>query len=65
MTESADDEQILRLATSAAASLGAWQIAGLRDRGRVAGPTAVAAAPIAAGAGRRARGRLPETGGAA
>jgi sugar diacid utilization regulator len=28
MTESADDQQILRLATSAAASLGTWQIAG-------------------------------------
>ena len=28
MTESADDQQILRLATSAAASLGSWQIAG-------------------------------------
>ena len=28
MTESSDDEQILRLATSAAASLGGWQIAG-------------------------------------
>ncbi len=28
MTESADDEQILRLAGSAASSLGAWQIAG-------------------------------------
>ncbi len=28
MTESADDRQILRLATSAASSLGTWQIAG-------------------------------------
>jgi sugar diacid utilization regulator len=28
MTESADDQQILRLATSAAASLGSWQITG-------------------------------------
>ena len=28
MTESADDQQILRLATSAATSLGTWQIAG-------------------------------------
>src|ERR1700730_1117151 len=28
MTESADDQQILRLATSAAASLGSWQISG-------------------------------------
>src|ERR1700755_3632265 len=28
MTESSDDEQILRLATSAAASLGGWQITG-------------------------------------
>ena len=28
MTESADDQQILRLATSAATSLGSWQIAG-------------------------------------
>ena len=28
MTESADDQQILRLATSAASSLGTWQIAG-------------------------------------
>ena len=28
MTESPDDEQILRLATSAAASLGSWQISG-------------------------------------
>jgi hypothetical protein len=28
MTESADDEQILRLAASAAVSLGGWRIAG-------------------------------------
>ena len=28
MTESADDEQILRLAVSSASSLGAWRIAG-------------------------------------
>ena len=28
MTESADDEQILRLAVSASSSLGAWRIAG-------------------------------------
>jgi sugar diacid utilization regulator len=33
MTESADEEQILRLAVSSAASLGAWRIAGFAVRG--------------------------------
>ena len=61
MTESADDQQILRLATSAAASLGTWQIAGFvigdawQAGGRHCGaPGPELAAELAA---------LPETGG--
>ncbi len=61
MTESADDQQILRLATSAATSLGTWQIAGFvigdawQAGGRHCGaPGPELAAELAA---------LPETGG--
>ena len=61
MTESADDQQILRLATSAATSLGTWQIAGFvigdawQADGRHCGaPGPELAAELAA---------LPETGG--
>ena len=61
MTESADDQQILRLATSAAASLGTWQIAGFviddawQADGRHCGPPGPELAAEL--------GALPETGG--
>ena len=61
MTESADDQQILRLASSAAASLGSWQIAGfvIGDAWRTGGGRCGALAPELAGELRT----LPETGG--
>ena len=51
MTESADDEQILRLAASAAASLGGWRIAGFAvgDAWRTDGRRRGALAPALAG----------------
>lgn len=61
MTESADDQQILRLATSAASSLGSWQIAGFAIGGTwwAGGDRA---GPVDPGlAGQLAA--LPETGG--
>ena len=61
MTESADDQQILRLATSAAASLGSWQIAGfvIGDAWQADGRHCGAPAPELAAE----LGALPETGG--
>ena len=61
MTESADDQQILRLATSAAASLGTWQIAGfvIGDAWQAGGRHCGAPAPELAAE----LGSLPETGG--
>jgi sugar diacid utilization regulator len=61
MTESADDQQILRLATSAASSLGSWQIAGFAIGGTW-WPGGDRAAQVDPGlAGQLAA--LPETGG--
>jgi len=61
MTESSDDEQILRLATSAAASLGGWQIAGfvIADQWWAGGHRRAVVEP---GLARQLR-ALPETGG--
>ena len=61
MTESADDQQILRLATSAAASLGSWQIAGfvIGDAWQADGRHCGAPGPELAAE----LGALPETGG--
>ena len=61
MTESADDQQILRLATSAAASLGSWQIAGfvIDDAWQAGGRHCGAPGPELAAE----LGALPETGG--
>ncbi len=61
MTESADDQQILRLATSAAASLGTWQIAGfvIGDAWQADGRHCGTPAPELAAE----LGALPETGG--
>ena len=61
MTESSDDEQILRLATSAAASLGSWQIAGFVIAGQwwADGRRRAALEPGLAGQFRA----LPKTGG--
>jgi hypothetical protein len=61
MTESSDDEQILRLATSAAASLGGWQIAGfvIAEQWWADGHRRAVVEP---GLARQLRG-LPETGG--
>ena len=61
MTESADDQQILRLATSAAASLGSWQIAGfvIDDAWQADGRHCGAPGPELAAE----LGALPETGG--
>ena len=61
MTESADEEQILRLATSAASSLGVWRVAGfvIGDQWWTGSHTASPVDPELAG---QLRG-LPETGG--
>jgi sugar diacid utilization regulator len=61
MTESADQEQILRLATSAASSLGAWRVAGfvIGDEWWTGSRAAGAVDPALAGQLRE----LPETGG--
>jgi sugar diacid utilization regulator len=61
MTESSDDEQILRLATSAAASLGGWQIAGfvIAEQWWAGGRRRAALEPRLAAQLRA----LPETGG--
>jgi len=62
MTESADDQQILRLATSAATSLGSWQIAGfvIGDAWWAGGATVPGSGGPELAAELRA---LPETGG--
>ena len=62
MTESADGQQILRLATSAATSLGSWQIAGfvIGDAWWAGGPTVPGSGGPELAAELRA---LPETGG--
>ena len=61
MTESADDQQILRLATSAATSLGSWQVAGfvIGDAWRAGDRRRGAPGPELAAELRA----LPETGG--
>jgi len=61
MTESADDQQILRLASSAATSLGSWQIAGfvIGDAWWAGGHHCGALAPVLAAELRA----LPDTGG--
>ena len=61
MTESADEEQILRLATSAASSLGVWRVAGfvIGDQWWTGSHAAGPVGPALAG---QLRG-LPETGG--
>jgi sugar diacid utilization regulator len=62
VTDSADDDQIMRLATAAASSLGRWRIAGFAvgDSWRGDGDDGAAALPAQLGSQLRA---LPETGG--
>jgi sugar diacid utilization regulator len=61
MTESSDEEQILRLATSAAATLGSWRVAGFVIGGAW-WTGAKATGPVDPGLAAQLRG-LPETGG--
>ena len=62
VTDSADDDQIMRLAAAAASSLGRWRIAGFAvgDSWRGDGDDGAAALPAELGSQLRA---LPETGG--
>jgi sugar diacid utilization regulator len=61
MTESADDEQIIRLAVSSASSMGSWRVAGFAV-GNVWRTGAQGSGPVPPGLRSQLRG-LPETGG--